>query len=127
MTPEQIIDTLAMQPHPEGGWYKETWRDPTEPRSMGTAIYFLLEAHQSSQRHRVDADEMWHWYAGSPMELYKPFKGTFKAGAPESSVGNSPARMFTCSEGIISPGTLSVASRSVRSLTKASRVAPSPT
>jgi len=60
-----------MQPHPEGGWYKETWRNPTEPRSLGTAIYFLLEAHQHSHWHKVDADEMWHWYAGSAMELHQ--------------------------------------------------------
>jgi len=70
MTPEQIISTLDMQPHPEGGWYKETWRDQCEPRSMGTAIYFLLEAHQHSHWHKVDAAEMWHWYAGSAMELH---------------------------------------------------------
>ncbi len=71
MTPDSIIKSLDMQPHPEGGWYKETWRNPTEPRSLGTAIYFLLEAHQHSHWHRVDADEMWHWYAGSAMELHQ--------------------------------------------------------
>jgi len=71
MTPDSIIKTLDMQPHPEGGWYKETWRNPTEPRSLGTAIYFLLEAHQHSHWHKVDADEMWHWYAGSAMELHQ--------------------------------------------------------
>lgn len=70
MTPENIIKTLDMQPHPEGGWYKETWRNPVTPRSLGTAIYFLLEAHQQSHWHKVDADEMWHWYAGAPMELH---------------------------------------------------------
>ena len=71
MTPEDIIKKLDMQPHPEGGWYKETWRHATQPRAMGTAIYFLLEAHQHSHWHKVDADEMWHWYAGSPMELHQ--------------------------------------------------------
>jgi len=71
MKPDDIIKTLDMQPHPEGGWYKETWRNPSEPRSLGTAIYFLLEAHQHSHWHKVDADEMWHWYAGSPMELHQ--------------------------------------------------------
>lgn len=71
MTPEEIITTLGLQPHPEGGWYKETWRNPSEPRALGTAIYFLLEAHQQSRWHKVDADEMWHWYAGSAMELYQ--------------------------------------------------------
>ncbi len=71
MQPEDIINTLDMQPHPEGGWYKETWRNTAEPRALGTAIYFLLEAHQHSHWHKVDADEMWHWYAGSPMSLHQ--------------------------------------------------------
>lgn len=71
MTPEKIISILEMQPHPEGGWYKETWRDQCESRSRGTAIYFLLEAHQHSHWHKVDAVEMWHWYAGSAMELHQ--------------------------------------------------------
>lgn len=70
MTPKDIIETLGMQPHPEGGWYAETWRDSTLPRAHGTAIYFLLEAHQSSHWHKVDATEIWHWYAGSPMALH---------------------------------------------------------
>ena len=77
MTPEDIINTLDMQPHPEGGWYKETWRNSNEPRALGTAIYFLLEAHQHSHWHKVDADEMWHWHAGSPMELHQ-FDGAAK-------------------------------------------------
>jgi len=71
MTLKEIINTLDMQPHPEGGWYKETWRNSSQPRSLGTAIYFLLEAHQQSHWHKVDADEMWHWYAGSAMELHQ--------------------------------------------------------
>ncbi|MEM7257905.1 MAG: cupin domain-containing protein [Pseudomonadota bacterium] len=71
MTPQDIIKKLDMQPHPEGGWYKETWRNTAQPRALGTAIYFLLEAHQHSHWHQVDADEMWHWYAGSPMELHQ--------------------------------------------------------
>jgi len=71
MTLKEIINTLDMQPHPEGGWYKETWRNSSQPRSLGTAIYFLLEAHQHSHWHKVDADEMWHWYAGSAMELHQ--------------------------------------------------------
>lgn len=71
MTPADIIKTLDMQPHPEGGWYRETWRNAAAPRSLGTAIYFLLEAHQQSHWHKVDADEMWHWYAGSSMELHQ--------------------------------------------------------
>lgn len=69
-TARQIIETLGLQPHPEGGWYAETWRAPTQPRAAGTAIYFLLEADQISQWHRIDSAEIWHWYAGAPMELH---------------------------------------------------------
>ena len=71
LRPVDIIKTLNMQPHPEGGWYVETWRDSGQPRASGTAIYFLLEEHQHSHWHRVDATEIWHWYAGSPMELHQ--------------------------------------------------------
>jgi predicted cupin superfamily sugar epimerase len=67
----RIIATLELAPHPEGGWYRETWRgDPAaDGRSTGTAIYYLLEAGQVSHWHRVDAAEIWHWYAGSPLHL----------------------------------------------------------
>ncbi len=66
-----IIRRLGLQPHPEGGWYKETWRaDAAEgERACGTAIYYLLEADQFSHWHRVDATEIWHWYAGAPLSL----------------------------------------------------------
>ena len=70
MNPKDIIKSLNLQPHPEGGWYAETWRGDEQPRATGTAIYFLLEAHQFSHWHRVDAVEIWHWYAGNPMELH---------------------------------------------------------
>jgi predicted cupin superfamily sugar epimerase len=65
-----LIRRLGLVPHPEGGWYRETWRDGKgTPRGSGTAIYFLLEAHQSSDWHRVDATEIWHHYAGHPLRL----------------------------------------------------------
>jgi predicted cupin superfamily sugar epimerase len=65
-----LIRRLGLVPHPEGGWYRETWRDGEgTPRGSGTAIYFLLEAHQSSDWHRVDATEIWHHYAGRPLRL----------------------------------------------------------
>ncbi|WP_417482892.1 cupin domain-containing protein [Maricaulis sp.] len=67
----EIIETLGMQPHPEGGWYVETWRDEPGPdgRARGTAIYYLLEAGERSHWHRVDATEIWHWYGGAALEL----------------------------------------------------------
>ena len=70
MTAKSIIDMLDLQPHPEGGWYRQTWSDGAKPRAAGTSIYFLLEAHQTSHWHRVDSAEIWHWYAGSAMELH---------------------------------------------------------
>lgn len=71
MTPEEIIATLGMKPHPEGGHYVETWRHTTVDgsRGAGTAIYFLLQAGERSHWHRVDAAEIWHWYAGAPLAL----------------------------------------------------------
>lgn len=70
-TASQIIERLGMQPHPEGGWYVETFRDErlVEGRSVGTAIYYLLEAGQRSHWHRVDASEIWHFYGGAPLRL----------------------------------------------------------
>jgi predicted cupin superfamily sugar epimerase len=66
-----IITTLSLQPHPEGGHYRETWRDkPADgSRGAGTAIYYLLRAGEISRWHRVDATEVWHWYAGAPLLL----------------------------------------------------------
>ncbi|HJT40538.1 MAG TPA: cupin domain-containing protein [Sphingobium sp.] len=66
-----LIEALELAPHPEGGWYRETWRAAAPPgeRAGGTAIYFLLEAHQRSHWHRVDADEHWFWHAGAPLVL----------------------------------------------------------
>ncbi|MBB5516442.1 hypothetical protein FHS89_002473 [Rubricella aquisinus] len=70
-TAKEIIAQLDLAPHPEGGWYRETWRADANPgtRASGTAIYFLLEAEQSSHWHKVDATEIWHWYAGGPLVL----------------------------------------------------------
>jgi predicted cupin superfamily sugar epimerase len=68
---ESLIATLELQPHPEGGHYKETFRDAPADGSRGamTAIYYLLRAGEVSAWHRVDATEIWHWYAGGPLVL----------------------------------------------------------
>ena len=71
-TAAEIIATLGMARHPEGGWYAETFRDTSVPneRSHSTAIYFLLEKGDVSAWHRVkDAAEIWHFYAGAPLVL----------------------------------------------------------
>ncbi len=71
MDAREVIDRFGLVPHPEGGWYRETWRDlPADGgRGAGSAIYFLLDAHERSHWHRVDAAETWHHYAGGPLEL----------------------------------------------------------
>lgn len=69
MTADQIIEALGLVPHPEGGHYRETWREASKPRGHGTAIYFLLREGERSHWHRVDADEIWHFYAGAPLQL----------------------------------------------------------
>ncbi|MDF0543455.1 cupin domain-containing protein [Sphingobium sp. H39-3-25] len=66
-----LIDRLGLAPHPEGGWYRETWRAEAMAgaRSPGTAILFLLEQGQRSHWHRVDATEIWFWHAGHALHL----------------------------------------------------------
>ena len=71
---DQIIAKLGLHPHPEGGWYRQTWVGPelhigTDTRASGTAILFLLKTGEHSHWHRVDADEIWIWNAGAPLML----------------------------------------------------------
>ena len=72
LTAQEIVARLGLQPHPEGGHFRETFRDPRrleDGRAVSTAIYFLLAAGERSHWHRVDAVEIWHWHAGAPLEL----------------------------------------------------------
>lgn len=70
MSAEDIIRKLELQPHPEGGWFRQTWAGPIrDGRASGTAILFLLRAGERSHWHRVDADEIWLWHAGAPLIL----------------------------------------------------------
>lgn len=68
---ERIIRKLELAPHPEGGWYRQTWVAAGPGRPSGTAILFLLAAGERSHWHRVDADEIWHFHAGSPLWLHR--------------------------------------------------------
>jgi len=71
-TASDIIARLELRPHPEGGYYRETFRDTgadVSGRSRSTAIYFLLARGDRSHWHRIDATEVWHYYAGSPLDL----------------------------------------------------------
>ena len=98
-TPADVVITaLGLAPHPEGGFYRETWRDrPADgSRGAGTAILFLLRAGDVSHWHRVDAAELWHFHAGAPLRL-----GLSPDGAMQHSVllgldlgaGQIPQRM----------------------------------
>ncbi|WP_319824140.1 cupin domain-containing protein [Thalassovita sp.] len=70
MTPQEIITRLNLVPHPEGGHYRQTWIDGTaDGRPAGTAILFLLQGHERSHWHTVDATEIWHYHAGAPLVL----------------------------------------------------------
>lgn len=72
MRAEEIVTALNLEPHPEGGWYRETYRHAplNGGRGASTAIYYLLKRGERSHWHRVtDADEVWHWYAGAPLAL----------------------------------------------------------
>jgi len=71
LTADTVIRALDLQPHPEGGHYRETWRDqPTGGgRGAGTAIHFLLRDEEVSEWHRIDAAELWIWQAGSHLVL----------------------------------------------------------
>ncbi len=81
-TAEYWIDKLHLQPHPEGGWYREIYRSSEHieakalpkrfsgPRCFSTSIYFLLREGQPSHLHRIAADEIWHFYRGSPLTLF---------------------------------------------------------
>ncbi len=79
---EHWIAALGLSPHPEGGWFRETWRSPEQvpraglperfdgPRSLGTAIVYLLGEGGHSRFHRLRADEVWHLYDGGPLHLH---------------------------------------------------------
>ncbi|WP_395173838.1 cupin domain-containing protein [Roseibium alexandrii] len=72
LSADDIVDLLKMQPHPEGGFYAETFRDDVtdaQGRAASTLIYFLLPDGIVSRWHKVDAVETWHWYAGAALEL----------------------------------------------------------
>jgi len=69
MTAEEIIEKLSLAPHPEGGFYRQTWVAENEGRPTGTCIYFLLKGDQKSHWHKVDATEIWLYHAGAPICL----------------------------------------------------------
>ena len=91
MTAAEIIRLLDLTPHPEGGHYRETFRDPRtiDGRATSTAIYFLLAAGERSHWHRVDAVEVWHFHAGAPLALSMEGQGVVVLG-PDLATGQRP-------------------------------------
>ncbi len=107
MTP----DALDLQPHPEGGAYRETWRSPEVvqtahgPRSAGTSILYLLEPGESSTWHRVRSAELWMWQGGGTLLLR--LGGTAEAPVPERTVELGPAGVL---QQVVQPGEWQAAS-----------------
>ena len=96
LTARDVIARLGLQPHPEGGHYRETFRDPAVDgtgRSRSTAILFLLDVGEVSEWHRVDAVEIWHWHAGAPLVLTTSPNGHDAAArhlGPDLAAGQMP-------------------------------------
>jgi len=95
-TAQSLIKRLNLKPHPEGGWYRETWRSEAaqaDGRAAGTAILFLLEAGQRSHWHRVDAEEMWIFQAGAPLLLLTADEGVTVETRLGVDIGESPQHL----------------------------------
>jgi uncharacterized protein len=92
-----VINLLALKPHPEGGYFRETFRDQRSTaagRAVSTAIYFLLARGERSHWHRVDAAEIWHYHAGAPLllEIAEQAGGSIKriTVGPDLAAGQRP-------------------------------------
>ena len=90
----ELVELLGLEPHPEGGWYRETWRGASgaDGRSVGTCIYFAVTSASPSRLHRVDAAEQFHWYAGAPVEQLVVHDGvaTVQRIGPDLAAGERP-------------------------------------
>jgi predicted cupin superfamily sugar epimerase len=99
---DRLIAALDLAPHPEGGWFRETYRGAAsaDGRATSTAILFLLKAGELSRWHRIDAAEIWHWHRGAPLELTIALEGgerqVLRLG-PDIEAGETP-------QGIVPPG-----------------------
>lgn len=101
----RAVEALGLFPHPEGGFYRETFRarrelpTPAGPRSASTAIYFLLPAGTFSTFHRVASDEAWHHYEGDPLELH-----TIDTAGAHQVVLLGPASAGLCPQHVVPAG-----------------------
>jgi hypothetical protein len=106
----RIAELLDLAPHPEGGWYRETWRAGPScqpdgypgPRAAATGIYFLLTPGEESAWHRVRSDEVWLWHHGGPLLLFDGGDGEAPAAVPhvvtlgpDLAAGQAPQHVIT--------------------------------
>ncbi|MCC3767781.1 cupin domain-containing protein [Streptomyces sp. UNOC14_S4] len=90
----ELVTLLGLRPHPEGGWYRETWRTAARatpdgyggPRAYATGIYYLLHPGETSRWHRVRSDELWLWHAGGPLRLRLGGHGAAPEGGDVSGI-----------------------------------------
>ena len=89
---DEIIAALDLAPHPEGGWYRQTWAAPAgiDGRSAATSILFLLAPGQASHWHRIDAAELWIFQAGAPLILSLAAGEAGEGGVRQVSLGPDP-------------------------------------
>ncbi|MFE0044283.1 cupin domain-containing protein [Streptomyces albireticuli] len=97
----ELVESLGLRPHREGGWFRETWRSPAEAvpdgyggaRAFATGIYYLLHPGETSRWHRVRSDELWLWHGGGPLRMRLGGNGPAPraAGAVEVTVGGAVA------------------------------------
>jgi uncharacterized protein len=95
----ELARQLDLRPHPEGGWFRETWRSAAGfrpdgydgPRSAATAIYYLLQPGEESRWHLVRSDELWLWHHGGPLALRVGGNGPQPAGAGTVLLGGDVA------------------------------------
>src|SRR3984893_19122093 len=110
-TAADIITRLELRPHPEGGYYRETFRDSrtdAQGRALSTAIYFLLARGERSHWHRVDAVEVWHYYAGHTLTLHIANEGCTPHAVrlgPDPAAGERPQAIRPAPAGAGAPRT----------------------
>jgi hypothetical protein len=100
-TADEMIARLGLRPHPEGGWYRETWRSEAalaDGRAAGTSILYLLEEGHRSHWHRVDAEELWIFQAGAPLRLLTAHEGVTVEAWLGPQPGQSPQRLVRAHE-----------------------------
>ncbi|NLU76308.1 cupin domain-containing protein [Streptomyces sp. HNM0575] len=107
-----LIDELGLQPHPEGGWFRETWRSDVTMRPGGydgerasaTAIYFLLGPGDESRWHAVRSAEIWLWHSGSPLLLQLGGDGEAPGDEPTTITLGSDVAGGELPQAVVPPG-----------------------